>query len=362
MDVKKKVLFLVPSMRGGGSEKVLSLIINHLDSSKFEPILVLLQKEGNYLDDLPTGLNIIDLKASKVRYSIFKIVRTIYNLKPDTVMSTLGHLNIILALLRSVLPKRIKFIARESSIVSINNQYSKYKNILNYLYKKVYNRFDVIISQSKFMKEDLVTNYNIKENKIIIINNPVDLEKIEKMSIEKVETFNKTKFNLLIVGRLNQVKNHEAILNIMCKLDSSYHLTILGEGNLRETLLKKVEELNLKSRVSFKNFDKNPYKYMKKANVVVSTSFYEGFPNVLIESISCGTPVIAYKSIGGTSEIIENGINGYLIPFGSVDMFCEKIKLLKTNNLQEKDIKSFSLKYNIKNIIKQYEKVFIDDK
>ncbi|MDA7818282.1 glycosyltransferase [Sulfurimonas sp.] len=358
MDVKKRIVFLVPSMRGGGSERVMSVILNYIDKSSFDPILILLQKEGEYLSDLPKDLKIVDLNVSNTRYSMFKVIKIIFRLKPDIVMSTLGHLNILLALLKPFLPRNIKFIARESSIVSIVNKNSKYENILNYLYENIYNRFDIIISQSKYMKKDLVESYNIDSNIIKVINNPLDFKKIVTLANENSSLYNNDKFNLLIVGRLSKEKNHRAILEVMNRLNDNYHLTILGQGDLKSKLLEKVQDLKLYNKVKFIDFDNNPYKYMKQADIVVSTSFYEGFPNVLLEAIGCGTPIVAFNGKGGTSEIIEDGVNGYIINFGDIEKFSEKVIYLRENKLVVDKIKATSSKYSVDNIIKQYEEVF----
>jgi len=361
MDVKRKrVLFLLPSMRGGGSERVISIIVNHLDRSVFEPVLVLLQKEGIYLNDLPKDLKIVDLKVTKARYAIGKIVKTIQMLEPDIVMSTLGHINILLALLKPLLPKKTKYIARESSIVSINNQQTRYPALFDFLYKRVFNNFHGIIAQSQFMKQDLVENYGVNAEKIRTIYNPLDIAKIEQLSQEECNCFNSSKFNILIVGRLSNEKNHKAIFHIMKLLPKEYHLTVLGDGILKEELLELSQTLELQEQVSFIGFDKNPYKYMKQADVVVSMSFYEGFPNVLIEATACTTPIVAYNGKGGTAEIIENGVNGYLIPFGDEQAFCRTLEKMKEHNLEEQSIKERALQYEVSKIIQQYEKTFLD--
>ena len=151
-------------------------------------------------------MKIIDLGSSKSRYSILKIIKIIYELKPDVVLSILSHLNILLALIKPFLPKDIEYIARESTIVSIDNKNSKYGNFLNYLYKNVYNRFYLIITQSKYMERDLIHNFNLDENKIQVINNSIDSSKILRLATEKFDLFNPIKFNLLIFGTLSEVK------------------------------------------------------------------------------------------------------------------------------------------------------------
>jgi len=365
MDVKKKkkrIVFLLPSMRGGGSEKVISLILNYIDKNQFEPILLLLQKEGTYLYDLPEDLKIVDLNVTKARYAVFKIFKVLKCLRPDIIMSTLGHINILLALMKPFLANKMRFIARESSIVSVNNQNSKYPRIFDFLYKKVFNRFETIIAQSYYMRNDLIDNYDVNPSKIKVIYNPLDILKIQKLAEENCEYVNNTKFNLLIVGRLSVEKNHREILKIMKILPKEYYLTIVGDGSLKKELINQVDFLEIKDKVTFVNFDKNPYKYMKKADTVVSMSFYEGFPNVLIEALACGTPVVAYNGKGGTAEIVQDGVNGYLIEFGNINQFVESIIKIKQNPFDNQTIQKTAEQYDVSKIIQKYEVVFNEEK
>lgn len=344
-------MIVVPSMRGGGSEKVMSILANSLDRQKFDITLVLLEKEGSYLKDLNSDLKIIDLKSSKARYSMLKLLKLIKASKPDIVFSTLGYLNLILSFLKVFLPKEIKFVARESSIVSISNQFIKYPKLLNFLYKNLYNNLDLIITQSKYMKEDLIKNFKIFEDKMIVINNPVEHDEILKLSKEK-SSLNLKKKNLLNIGSLRNVKNQSVLLDVINSLDSSYHLTILGTGELETELIEKISQLGLSDRVTLKGFEANPYKFLKDADCLLISSIYEGFPNVALEAITCSTPVIAFDCPGGIREIVENGENGFLVEFGNVEMMVSKINKLE---IPKEKIYSTSIKYKKEYILKAYE-------
>jgi glycosyltransferase involved in cell wall biosynthesis len=357
MDVRTSVFFIVPSMRGGGSERVISIIAQNIDKNQFLPVLVLLNKEGPYLNDLPENLKIIDLEVKKARYAILKIIKLLFFEKPDIIMSTVGHLNIIMAIIKYIMPIKMKFVSRESSIVSINNKHSKYHLILDYLYKKVYNNFDLIISQSKFMKKDLVDNFSIDSDKIVVINNPIDKHKID-IKLQENVIMKKNKINLLCVGSLIKVKNHISLLNAMALLDDTFFLTILGEGELKSYLEKEVVKLKISHKVNFRGFENNPYKYMKESDLLIICSLYEGFPNVALESIYCGTPVVAYKCIGGTQEIIEDGINGWLVECDNFQALATKIIYFSKQNLIKREIKKSAERYDVELQVKKYENEF----
>lgn len=360
MDVKKKILFIVPSLIGGGAERIISIIFNFLNRKKFEPILVLLKNEGPYLEDIPKDIQIIDLQATQARYAIIKIIRTIKQVKPDIVFSTLGYLNILIAMIKPFLSKNIVFIARESNTVSVQNKQEKYPVLFDLLYKVFYNNFDQIISQSDYMKKDLIDNYNIMKDKIEVIHNPVNITKIETLANKSMTNFYKNdKFNLLTVGRLDYQKGYDLLIEAMSKLDKKFHLTILGEGKDDTKLEQLAKSFDIEDNITFAGFQSNPYIYMIHADLLILSSRYEGLPNVVLEANACGTPVVAFNCPGGTGEIIENGVNGFLCECGNIDELIKKINKAYLHNFDKNKIKRLiKNKYDANTIIKHYEKIF----
>ena len=357
--MKKKIIFILPSLYGGGAERIVLNLLKHLDRERFTPVLALVKKEGRYLQDVPKDVELIDLKVKQARYSLFKIAKLIREQKPDVVFTSLSHLNLLIALIRPFFSKRIKFIARESNTVSEQNQRDKYPKINDLLYKLVYNNYDLIVTQAKAMRDDLKQNYNIDEDKMKIIYNPVDIEFIKKRSDAQKVDLPKGKFNLLAVGRLSEQKGYDLLLESMAKLDKSFYLTILGEGEKKDDLEKMIKELDLQNRVDLKGFSSNPYSYMKEADLLVLSSRYEGLPNVVLEANSLGLGVVAYDSSGGTGEIIQDGINGYLVKPFDVDEFASKIVYAKDHRLDPKKLEYIIEKsYRVDKIIKEYEALF----
>jgi glycosyltransferase involved in cell wall biosynthesis len=356
MNNKTKILFIVPSMRGGGAERVISTLLQHINKGKFDLNLALITKEGKFLDDIPNHVNIIDLDAKRVRKSIFKIIKTINSLKPDIVFSTLGHLNLLISIIRPFLSKKIVFIGRESNTVSVINKQSKYPKLFDFLYNNFYNNFDHIVAQAEYMKKDLVENYQIKSEKITVINNPIDFENIKKLSdIPSKELFDKTKINLLAVGRLSYQKGFDTLLKIMKELDDKYFLSILGQGPDEEKLKVMIKDFSLESKVKLLGFQDNPYIYMKQADIFVLSSRFEGLPNVVLEANACGTTVIAFDCPGGTNEIIIDGENGYLAKCQDKNDFIDKLKKIPL----EKEINQNILnKYEVSQIVRNYENLF----
>jgi glycosyltransferase involved in cell wall biosynthesis len=365
MDVrKKKIMFVLPSLDGGGAERVMLTLIEHIDREKFEPIFVLTKKEGRYvhvLDTLPP-MEVIDLDAPQARYAIKKLAKLIWKKKPDIVFSTLGYLNLLIALIRPFFSNKIKFISRESNTVSIENKQEKYPKLFDWLYKKVYNNFNLIITQSRYMRDDLVNNFKTKNEKIVVIYNPVNIEDITKKSqVIRSGIYPKQKINLLAVGRLSAQKGFDVLIEAMSYLDDRFHLTILGEGDDEAIHREWVKELGCQEKITMQGFVDNPYVYMKNADLFVLSSRYEGLPNVVLESNVCGTPCVAFNTPGGTAEVIEDGKTGLLVEEFSASALAKAIEQASALEFDKRYIKEYIQKqFNVKKIVREYERNFLN--
>ncbi|MDQ3536098.1 MAG: glycosyltransferase, partial [Bacteroidota bacterium] len=225
-------MFIIPALTGGGAEKVITLLLKYINREKFTPILVLIKKIGPFVGDIPTDIKLIDLKCRSTKSAFLKIFHTIRVEKPHVVMSTLGHLNLIIALLKFFLPQKIFYIARESNIISLHNKNEKYPLIFNFLFRTVYKNFDKIICQSRSMKDDLVKEFFIPSDKIETINNPIDFKAIEKLKLESTGTkFSPSKTYFLAAGRLTEQKSFSRLIkSFSMTKNRNNHLIIMGDG------------------------------------------------------------------------------------------------------------------------------------
>lgn len=350
----KTILFILPDLNQGGAERVITTLCNELDRTKFCPKLVLFKKEGYYLNHLKDDVEIIELKVSRIRYSIFKIIPLIKKLKPEIVFTGWGEISAFLSPIISLFPKT-KFITRETNVVS---KHVKRKEIL--FFYRFYNNFHQIIAQSDDMKNDLIENFRISENKIVKINNPVDFDLINRLKIESVNVgFNMSYKNIVAIGNLSPRKGFDLLLNVMNELKGeNIHLTILGDGAFKDELAQQKGELGL-NNVTFKGKVSNPFVYLKNADLFVLSSRYEGFPNVLLEAGACGTYSLANNCPGGINEIVQEGINAEVFPISDSKGFAEKMKeILNQSHDKEKIVKSIYSRFSKEIIISKYESIF----
>jgi glycosyltransferase involved in cell wall biosynthesis len=363
---KQKLVGIIHELTMGGAERMMVNILNHFSSNKDEVHLIIFKNIGTLKSLLDTSIMVHDLGGVSVKKGMPKCLKEIHKIEPNTVFSGIGHLNIALApfipIMRLLLPQT-QWISRETNIVSLQNQEEKYPKFFDYLYRKMYKNFDVIIAQSQDMKEDLELNYPLTSSRITLINNPIDVEKVKKLGEEPIDSnisnIEKGMVSLVSVGTLRTRKRHDLLLKSFSLLSPNYTLVIVGSGAEEQKLKALSIELNISNRVCFEGHKTNPYPYMKKADLFVLTSEHEGFPNVLLEANSLGTPVVAFACAGGITEIIEEGVNGFSVKNGDVDALVKCIINATALKFEESlVVDSVQQRYSKEIILKRYEDVF----
>ncbi len=364
---KVRILFLINSLEGGGAEKVLMKTLNGLSSELFSFDLSLLKKKGIYIDHLPSNIKIFDLgvKGEKIRRYLLRAVNRLTKIekKYDIVFSFMWESNIV-NLMASLFSKKKRIISERINLsYYLNSIFSNTKkHFAKILTKFLYKRTNMIISPSQGVKSQLIGDFKIKDCLIRVIPNPIDLEEIKKLSQEEIDI--KDPY-ILFVGRLHEQKNIPLLLKAFRELRrEDLRLLILGEGEEKENLINLAKKLGIIEKILFKGFQKNPYKYMKKAISLVLPSNFEAFANVLVEAMASGCPVVSTDCSFGPSEIIENEKNGFLVPVDDVEALKNALnRMIYDSKLRTEMIKNgieSAEKYDVKKIVKYYEEAILE--
>ena len=379
----KKILFVIPTLERGGAERNICHITNNLSMSRsiFDiHILIVKDVDHNYIHNLKNDIKVHHIgHKGKLVFAIWKIIKSIKSVNPEIVFSNITLLNVLLGLVIPFL-RKYKWIAREANIPSERvSRYARKIDIpnekisklwLSYVYKYCMLNYSYIIVQSDDMLIDIINNFNFPSKKLFKINNPIDENLLNSQSSFNEKVFKKAKINFLACGRYTYQKGFDILLNAFSKIQNRdrFHLTIVGkndsndlENNFHE-LIDIIQKEKIGKDVTLLDFQDNIGSFYLQADWFILSSRYEGFPNVLLESLYCGTPVIVNNCPGGINEIMENHHYGKVLDmenYQEFDNYCQKI-LEGKHIFNPVDLKnSISKRYGMKKIIGLYKKVLM---
>jgi len=374
------ITLLINSMGEGGAQRVMvTLAKQFIKEGKTVTILSL---GKNDLYELPLEVKRVYF-TNNSRDSMFLIPYYAWKLKKylkesgvTVVQSYLFRANFV-NILSKILGSKQMVQVSNRSVVSrfLNEGLSGKINLL--LIKLLYDKADLILYVSERMKLDFHEQFKIRRDELVIYN-PYDIERVLTQSKEEVNEFKFKSYKryLITVGRLISLKRFEDVIEAMKSLPDDVELILLGEGNKREQLELLSVAYGLEKRVHFLGQVKNPYQYISRSNIFVSSSSVEGFPNVLLESMICQTPIVSSDCVSGPREILapstesakqlkkglEKAEYGVLYAVGDVDALRDAIKLLLDNQeLREKYLEKASNRaefFSVKKIAQQYQELF----
>lgn len=343
---------IVPTLGAGGAERIMSFIAQNIDKDRFKATLVVVGSKNEAVYSVK-DIDVIFFNKARVRQAFPHLFKLLLTHKFHLVFSTMGHVNIIMALYSVFFPKR-RFIGRETMIRSTSFLYKPPKKGYLHIDKPQKVLLDAIICQSLDMKKDLIENYKFPEEKLIVINNPIT----SQFTLKEHPKPGK-KIRLVTIGRLIKIKGQLRIIQMLGKLDIPFSYTLIGSGPELAEIKKTAIDLGISDHIEYIAFTKNVEQYLQKSDIYLQGSYSEGFPNALLESCAVGTPVIAYYAPGGTQEIIVPGVNGYIAQ--TEEEFLEYIrKIHREQPMDPCDIRNSVMdRFSASIIIGQYEQLFV---
>jgi glycosyltransferase involved in cell wall biosynthesis len=353
--MKKKIFLIVGSLGAGGSERVYWLLSQYFNKAGYAVSVVFLNANEQCFSTGIAGIQFIDLKTIKASRSFFKLYNLLKTEKPYAVFSTTDHINILTAMVAFFL-KVPNLIARASNNPQQMKQfYGSKARFYNFFTRFFFTRFNFIVCQSDEMKQSISKIYGVGPEKLKVIPNPV-LQPL----IVKDKVCNPTQKRLIVVARLMPEKGLFRLLEIMNELPENYTLTIAGDGPLMAALKADVSLRRLDERVTFLGEVNEVSARIIQHDLMVLSSFTEGFPNVVLEALVTGVPVIAFR-VGGIKELIKDGFNGYVAEQNDTIQFKQLIIKACSQLWQHEQIRTDAYsRFNLDKIGRAYESLLCE--
>lgn len=355
-----QITAFIGSLGGGGAQGVFVTVMNYYVELGYRINAVVSSCENDiYSKKLNNKIKLVFLNADSSKKSFPKIVEYVKSNDIDLAFAFSPELAVNIVMARTLSNKKFYIVGR--CINTLSYEYSHAdgffrKYITNGLVRRLYKKSNYVIAQADCMRKDLIKCYGFAPNQVFTINNPLADKYCD---VIKQKPFMERDNYILYVGRFEKQKGLEMLVDAFDKLknsnDTGLRLLLIGKGSLEEKIKKEVETREIAAWVDILPFQENIEEYYKRAKITVLCSYFEGFPNVLSESIACGTPVVSYDLPSGPSDIIIEGENGYLAEYLNVDDLVDKIRLSLNTTWDYMSIKKSALRFCKKNILPQYD-------
>ena len=373
----KKVLLFVDNLDEGGVSKVLFDLLENINREKYDITIMALYNNGMYKDkikeygkfkycfDIPEP-NDNSLKANlyrkywggmlrlpeKFMYKWF--IKEKYDIEIAFIH---GWSTKFISGSNNKKSKKIAWV--HADLVTWDRVDGVFKSLEHH--KKAYSKFDEVICVSQTVKEGIEKKYNVKNAKVLY--NPINREKILKLSNEKIDDINHSnKFKLISVGRLSKEKGYDRLLRVVKKLVNEQigcELLIIGSGKEYDKLNSYIKNNNLEYNIKIVGYKENPYKYVKSSDLFVCSSLSEGYSLVIAESLVLGIPVVSTKC-SGPIEILRNGENGLLVENSEEGLYKGLKEIINSDelymNYKNRAVKE-GTKFGVDNFIKSVEEI-----
>lgn len=333
------LVFILDSFGMGGSEKTALILMKLLkDYKEINMSLVILAKSDSRISrksyNVPEGIDTYYVyqdnyssmkKLFLTPVTLYKIKSLLESKNITKIVSFHDYANLINVLLKKSLNHQAITSERKYS----KNYFGSKNKYMKHFLEFVFNKSDIVIVNDNDIRESLKNDYGV-ETRIEVLNNLINAE---VFSEDKIKDFgNKKQIVFITVGRLSDEKNTKDILYAFAKIkQENFILQIIGNGPNRDFLEKLSIELSIDNQVEFIGQVNDVYKYLNKADIFVFSSLTEGFPNVVLEAMYAGLPIISYKFKAGITSILDNGKYGILVDIHHIDALSSQMLTLATN-------------------------------
>ncbi len=347
------VLIFFPTFGQGGVEKMQCHLANGLTEQGIDVVFMTRKNASDSLKNLSQNATLLQFEDGDRNYWAERL-ETYLNQHPVAiVISGKFRDDQILSQISARHPNT-RFLARIGMALAVRNQ-QRYRNPLNrwyYRYRtwQAYRKLDGFIANSQAVAEELAQFARVPLTQINVLTNPTitpELATLSRQTPEPDYDWNDQRPVILAIGRLAKAKGFDTLLKAFAQLNQKKpsRLVILGNGNKRETLTQLAGHLNINDSVFLPGYVRNPYAWLQRCSLFVLSSRWEGCPNVLIEALATGTPVVSTQCTGAIQEILQQNRYGPVVPIGDVNALALAMEHTLNNPPPPEFLKQAALPY-----------------
>jgi glycosyltransferase involved in cell wall biosynthesis len=306
---RQRIAFVINSLGAGGAERVLMTVLAHAPRDRYDVHLILLDREVEHrvAPDFVT-VHRLDC-ALRLLPSITGLRAKLKSLAPDLVVSFLVRANIAAVIAAKSLGLPVIISERAHLSTHLTGRHGRVRALAAKLVPRlVYPRADHIVAVSGGVRADLIAKFGVSPSRVTSIPNPYDIAALDAAATEPPEFPLPSRF-MVSVGRLTESKGFADLIEAYVRANPSLPLIILGQGDLRDTLQEKIAAAGLEGRIHLAGYARNPFAIIGRADLFVSASRCEGFPNAMAEAMALGVPVVATDCPSGPSELLDESDN-----------------------------------------------------
>jgi len=336
---QRRLAFVINSLGPGGAERVMNSILHLAPRDEWECHLILLDREPEHR----TPPEFVDVHRLNCRMgltsSVLQLRKTLKSIRPDLVVSFLVRANIAAIIASRAVGAPVIISERAQLTTHLAERHSGLRRwAASVAPRLAYPLADHVIAVSEGVRSDLVRNFGVPRRRVETIPNPFDLARIAKDASAEPELPLPPRF-MVSVGRLVNAKGFGDLIEAYALAQPGLPLCILGEGPDRPALEAQISALGLADRIMLPGYVKNPFAVVGRAELFVSASHCEGFPNAMAEAMALGLPVVSTDCPSGPAEILD-GIEatgatgvvkaqyGLLAPVRRPDALAEAIRMM----------------------------------
>lgn len=355
-----KITLFIPTLAGGGMQRSTLRLAGGLVESGHMVDVVTIRSGGDY--PVPDGVRRVDLGASRALTSIPALVGYLRRERPDYLYAVSENANLIALWARALARTRTPVAV---SIRTVMSRFAATPDIWRerfypQLARWFYPQADAVVAVSNAVRDDVASILGLPPDRIDVMYNPVVTPDLLVQAEEPVAHpwFQQDQPPVILgVGRLIRDKGFDTLIRAFALVQRRVRLVILGDGDSRIQLMRLVQELDVNADVDLPGFAENPFAYMAKSAVVVLPSRYEGFGNVLVEAMACGTPVVSTNYSGGPREILRDGELGPLVPVDDPEALAAAIIDVLDHPPDRERLRQRAWDFNLEAAVRRFEDV-----